>query len=54
MPILQAHGITAQTSPYALVIANIHGNMHSSPKVRFWPRFQAVYNLIEQYQQRGL
>ena len=51
MPILQAHGITAQTLPYALAIANIHGNMHSSRKVRFQPCFQAVYNLIEQYQQ---
>jgi len=35
MSILQAHGITAQTSPYPLAIADIHGNMHYSPKSQF-------------------
>ena len=32
MSILQAHGIAARTSPYPLAIADIHGNMRSSPK----------------------
>ena len=32
MEILQAHGITAQTSPYPLAIADIHGNMRSRQK----------------------
>ena len=35
MSILQANGITAQTSPYPLAIADIHGNMRSSPKSQF-------------------
>ena len=35
MSILQAHGITAQTSPYPLAIADIHGNMRSCPKSQF-------------------
>ena len=35
MSILQANGITAQTSPYPLAIADIHGQMHSSPKSQF-------------------
>ena len=35
MSILQAHGITAQTSPYPLALADIHENMHSSPKSQF-------------------
>ena len=35
MSILQAHGITAQTSPYPLAIADIHGNMRSSPRSQF-------------------
>lgn len=36
MTILQAHGITAQTSPYPLAIADIHGNMRSSQKSDFF------------------
>lgn len=35
MEILQAHGITAQTSPYPLAISDIHGNARSSPKSQF-------------------
>ena len=35
MEILQAHGITAQTSPYPLAISDTHGNMHSSQKSQF-------------------
>ena len=35
MSILQAHGITAQTSPYALAIADIHKHLRSSPKSQF-------------------
>lgn len=36
MSILQAHGITEQTSPYPLAIADIHGNKRSSPKSQFF------------------
>ena len=35
MTILQTHGITAQTSPYPLAIADIHGHMRSTPKSQF-------------------
>ena len=35
MSILQSHGITAQTSPYPLAIADMQGNMRSSPKSQF-------------------
>ena len=35
MSILQANGIAAQTSPYPLAIADIHGNMRSTPKSQF-------------------
>ena len=37
MSILQANGIAAQTSPYPLAIADIHGNMYmrSTPKSQF-------------------
>ena len=35
MQILQDHGITGQTSPYPLAIANIHGQMRQAKKSEF-------------------
>lgn len=35
MQILQEHGITAQTSPYPLAIADIHGQMRQAKKSEF-------------------
>ncbi len=35
MEILQANGITAQTSPYPLAIADLNGNMRAGTKSKF-------------------
>ena len=42
MQILQEHGITAQTSPYPLAIADIHGQMRQAKKREF-------VNVIKKY-----
>ncbi len=50
MQILQDHGITEQTSPYPLALADIHGNMRVGTKSNFLPTLKAHSHFLPAFQ----